>query len=99
MLADTEQRFLITATAESLSEIKVGDRVKFFPNNGTGERWWLVKARDDRQILAELDSSSRELQTTVTIEGRLTATRSTPTCCSTEVIPVLTYELRENRTT
>lgn len=39
-------------TSGATVEIKVGDRIRFTPHLGSGRRWWLVRDRDERFIVA-----------------------------------------------
>lgn len=68
-----KQQFILEATPETMAQIKVGDKVKFFPSVSTGERWWTVQSRDERFIVAVMQrpfhTSKDALYTVVDITG------------------------------
>lgn len=37
-------------------QVGVGDKVRFTPSGGTGNRWWLVRDRDERFIVATMQA-------------------------------------------
>lgn len=41
----------LLTTSANPSTVKVGDKIQFTPR-GSGQRWWLVRARDERWIIA-----------------------------------------------
>jgi hypothetical protein len=38
--------------AEKIGAVQVGQRIRFMPGGSCPNRWWLVRARDDRFIIA-----------------------------------------------
>ena len=40
------------SAAEQFAAVKVGDRIRFTPARSTGKRWWTVRARDERYLVA-----------------------------------------------
>ncbi|WGL50655.1 hypothetical protein P5P86_11840 [Nocardioides sp. BP30] len=56
MTETTDTAAVVRAAAAG---IKVGDRIRFVPLGGTGVRWWTVRVRDERFILATMQAPFR----------------------------------------
>lgn len=46
-------------TVSEMSQIRVGEQIRFNPSHGAGFRWWTVRDRDDRFIVATVPAPFR----------------------------------------
>jgi hypothetical protein len=62
----------MTDLTADLAAIKVGDRIRFTPRY-TGLRWWTIRARDDRFIVATMqapfEAKGKKIYTVVDVTG------------------------------